>query len=154
MLRILSTTTTVAPLSAILNQIYPVHIFLSYFSNIGSNIILSSMPRSSKWSFPFSFFEKKKYTFLISSMHTVCPVYITLPGLIILVLCYEDYKLLSSSLRNSFHLPFTSFLVRSNSHFSNVFAIISNLCSSLSVGDQLSHPPTQLRSLTVSTHLA
>jgi len=38
-----------------LNQMYPVHIFPTYFPQILCNIILPSTPRSSEWSLPFRF---------------------------------------------------------------------------------------------------
>jgi hypothetical protein len=38
----------------ILSQMSPFHTLLFYFSKINFNIILSSLPRSSEWSLPFS----------------------------------------------------------------------------------------------------
>jgi len=43
------------PLVPILSQMHPVHIFPPYFPKIRYNIILPSTPRSSAWSFLFTF---------------------------------------------------------------------------------------------------
>jgi len=48
-----------SPLVPILCQTNPVHNFSFYFPKIHPIIILPSMPRSSKWSLPFRFSNKK-----------------------------------------------------------------------------------------------
>jgi hypothetical protein len=54
------------PLDPILNKMNPVHIFPSYFPKIQCNIIFPSMPRSSEWSPPFTFFNQN---FICISSH-------------------------------------------------------------------------------------
>jgi len=59
-------------------QMYPVHTFPSYFPKIQCTIILPSMPRSSKWSFPSGFLATILYTVLTSPMHATCPSHLIL----------------------------------------------------------------------------
>jgi len=63
----------------ILSQMNPVHTFPPYFPKIRSNIILPSTPRSSEWSFPCSFSDKKfLYAFLMETVTNLSKVFLIL----------------------------------------------------------------------------
>jgi len=58
----------------------------AYLSKIHFNIILPSMPRSSEWFFTPDFSTVVFYVFLISPMHTTCPVNLIFLDLVTLII--------------------------------------------------------------------
>jgi len=61
----------------------------------------------------------------------------------------EQYRSLSSSLCSFFQSSVTSFLLGPNIFFNTLFSDTLNLCSSLNVGDQVSHPYKTTGNITV-----
>jgi hypothetical protein len=59
---------------------------------------------------------------------------------ITIIIFVEEYKLWRSSLGNFLQPPVTSYLLGTNILLSTLFSNIINLCSSLGVRDQASHP--------------
>jgi len=82
----------------ILRQKNPVYNSKYCFTNINSNIIFPSTPRSSTWSFPFKFSNQNFVC--ISHLYHACHMscYLILIDLIILVIFVKAYKLWSSRL--------------------------------------------------------
>jgi hypothetical protein len=80
------------------------------------------------------------YAFLNLTLCATHPAHLILFDLINLIKFYEEYKLSSSILCNFLHLPIAFTFLRPNIPFSTLFSNTLNLCSSLSVRDQVSHP--------------
>jgi hypothetical protein len=72
------------------------------------------------------------YAFLVSPMRATCPASLTLLHLITLIILGEKYRLRSFSLRSFLHPPVISSLLGPNT--------LLNLCFSLNMRDQVSHP--------------
>jgi len=106
-----------------------------HFLKIHLNIILPTMPGSSKWSPSLRFpYQNPVYT---SPLPHTCYILLdlitrTIPG--------EGYRSLRSSLCSALHLPVTSSLLGPNILLSNLFSYTLSLRSSLSVSDQVLHP--------------
>ena len=118
----------------ILSQLNPVHVLTSHFLNIPFNIILPSMPGSSKWSLSL-------YTSPLPICAT-CPTHLILLNLITQTILGVGYRSLSSSLCSILHSPVTSSLLGPNILFNTLFSNILSLRSSLYVSDQVSDPYT------------
>jgi hypothetical protein len=88
--------------------------------------------------FPSDFLTKILYASLISPVHVTCPTSICILHFIILTIFAEVYKLWSSLLCSLLQFPTTSSL-DSNILLSTLFPYTLNLCSFLSVRDQVSH---------------
>jgi hypothetical protein len=80
------------------------------------------------------------YAPLISPMRATCPAHLILLALITLTILGEEYKPCSSSVCSFLQPPVTSSLLGSNILLSTLFSNTLNLCSSLNVKDQVSHP--------------
>ena len=136
----------------ILSQINPVHTPISHFLKIHLNIILPSMPGSSKWSFPFRFPHQTLYAPLLSSTPATCPAHLVLLNLITQTIFGEQYRILSSSLCSFLHSPITLSHLCPNTLLSTLFSNTLSLHSSVNVGNKVSHPykttkePATLRS--------
>ena len=102
------------------------------------NIILISMPRSSKWSPSFSF--PCPIPVCISVSPPICPHDLPVHLITWIIISGEDYKPWSSSLHNSHHPPVTSSLLGSNIFLSIHFLNIISSCSFLNLEEQVSHP--------------
>jgi hypothetical protein len=122
------------PLVPILSQMNSVHTFPPCYPKIHSNI-LRSMPLSSEWSLSFRFYEQN----ILCIFHLFHACYIPRQAHP-LIICYEAYKLRSSSLFSLLQPLATSSLLGPNNILNTLFSKIFNLCSSFSVRNQVSHP--------------
>jgi len=118
------------PLIPVLRQMHSVHNVPFYFPEIHSNIIFPSTPRSSTLSFPWSFWTKILYAFLIPPMRAAYTAHRIFLDLITLTVFGEAYKL--GSILQS---PATSSLLGPNIPLSTMFLNTLNLCSSFNVRD-------------------
>ena len=112
----------------------------SYCLKIHLNIILPSMPGSSKRSVSPRFpHQNPVYASLLP--HTFyMPHPLILLDFITRTILGEEYRSLSSSLCNFLHSLFTSSLLGPNIFLNTIFANTHSLRSSLNVSDQVSHP--------------
>jgi len=83
------------------------------------------------------------YTFFIFPMHAVCPAYLILDSITLIIgLCSEQHKLWSSPLRRFLQplpLPLSQVEIFFSAPCSQTHTVL-NLCSSLRVRDQVPHP--------------
>ena len=84
-----------SPPAPILSHIDPVHAHTSHCLKIHLNIILSSMPGSSKWFFPSGFHTKTLQTPLLSPICATCPTHLILLELITQIISGEEYRSLT-----------------------------------------------------------
>ena len=110
------------------------------FLNIHLNIILPSMPGSSKSFFPSGYPTKTLHAPLLSPIHAICPAHFILLDLITPIIFGEDYSSFGSSLCSILHSPITLSLLGQNILLNTLFSNTLSLCSSLNVSDQVSHP--------------
>jgi hypothetical protein len=126
------------PLVSILSQMNPVHILPITIISI---LILSCHLGSGLLSCLFQSHSLIKilHAFPISPMRATCLTHHTVLELIILIMFGEECKWWSSSLHNFLRPPVTSPLIDPNILLSILFSNNLNLCSSLSVWDQISY---------------
>ena len=101
---------------SILGQPNPVHIPTSHLLEIHLNIIHPSTPRSPQWSPSLRFPHQDPIHTLSSPIRTTCPAHLILLDFITRTIFGEEYKSLSSSLRNLLRSPVTSSRVFSLMH--------------------------------------
>ena len=112
----------------------------SHFLNIHFNIILPSMPGSSKWSLSLRF-PHQNPVHIFPLPHTCyMPHSSHLLDLITRIICGEQYRSLSSSLCSFLHSPVTSSLIGPNILLSTLFLHTLILRPSHNTSDQVSHP--------------
>jgi len=90
--------------------------------------------------FPSGFPTNILYAFLISLMSATCSSHLIILDLLTLTMFGEAYKLWSTSLCILLHPPATSSLLGPNILLSTLFSHTFNLCSSLSLRNQVSCP--------------
>jgi hypothetical protein len=96
------------------------------------------LPPTSRSSFWLSHQNRTCFLLLPHSCYMPCPSHP--PWLDILIILGEQYKLWSPSLCSFLQPPITSSLFGPNIFLSTLFSNTLNLCSSLNVRDQVSHP--------------
>ena len=89
---------------------------------------------------PSGFNTKTLYTPLLSSIRATCPAHLILLHFITRTILGEQYRSFSSSYCSLLHPPVTPSLLAPNILLSTLFWNALNLCSSLNVSDQVSHP--------------
>jgi len=76
----------------VLNQNNPVHASPSHFLNIRFKINLSSLPKSSTWSFPSGHPTKTLYALLLLPLRATFPTHLILPDTMNQIMCQNFYK--------------------------------------------------------------
>jgi len=122
------------PLVPFLSVMNPIHNFTVL--KIHSNIILLSMPRSSKLSLTFTFSNRNYlYAFLFSLLRATCSAHLIPLALITLTINTEKHKLRNCTLWSSLPSHFTF-----SEHPLHCLVLKLSACSFLSYTDQFSNP--------------
>jgi hypothetical protein len=111
----------------------------SYFLQIHLNIILLSVPVSSKWSLSLRF-PHQKPVWTSSLIRATYRAHLILLYLITRIMFGEEYRSLSSSICSFLYFPATSSLLGSHIFLSNLFSHSLSLHSLVIVSDHVSHP--------------
>jgi hypothetical protein len=98
----------------ILSQLDPARVPTSHFLEVHLNIILPSMPGSSKWYLSLRFPPSKPCIRLSSPLRATCPTHLILLDFITRTIFAVKYRSLSSSLCSFLHSPGTSSLLGPN----------------------------------------
>jgi hypothetical protein len=117
------------PIHITQRQTKPHHALPHYYYKIHF-IILSPMPRSSKWSLSFRFFQQTPYAFLVSLTHTTRFTHLVLLDIITQMMFGEQYKSWNSLLCSPLQSPVTSFLWGTNIFLSTLLLNTVSLCVS------------------------
>jgi hypothetical protein len=125
------------PTVPILSQLDPVHTPTSHFSILSSHLCLG-LPSGL---FPSGYPHQNSENAYPIPIHTTCPAnLIQLYFITQKIILGEQYRSLGSSLCSFLHSPVTSSLLGPNTLLNTPFSNTLDLRSSLSVGDQVSHP--------------
>ena len=123
----------------ILSQLHPVST-PSHILKIHLNIMLPSMPRSSKWSFSPRFPHQNPVYTSALPIRATCPAHLIILKFITRKIWGEQYRSLSSSLCSFLYSPVTSSLFNPNIFLCTVISNTLSLGSSLNMRHQVSHP--------------
>ena len=112
-----------------LSQINPVHAHPHPFLKIHHNIILPTMPGSSKWRLSFTFPTKTLHAPLLFPICATCPTHLILLNMINQIILGEECRSLNSSLRSFLHSPATLSHLGLNILLSTPFSNDLQLCA-------------------------
>ena len=112
----------------------------SHLLEIHPNIIHPSTPRSPQQSLSLRFPHQHPIRPLSSPIRATYPAHLILLNFITHTILGEEYRSLSSSLRNLLHSPVPSSLLGPNILLNTIFSNTLRFLSSLNVNDQVSHP--------------
>jgi len=98
----------------ILSHLSPIHVPTTHFQKIHLNIILPSMPGSSKWSRSLRFPHQNPVYTSTLPLRATCPAHLILLDFVTRKILGKQYRSLSFSLSSFLHSPVTSTLLGAN----------------------------------------
>ena len=128
------------PTVPIPSQFDPARNPTSHFLKIHLNIILPSIPGSPMWFLSLRFPHQNLVYASVPPIRATCPAHLILLDFFTRIILGEEHRSLSSLLCSFLHYPVTSSLLGPNFILYTLFSYTLNLCSSLHVKDQVSHP--------------
>ena len=123
-----------------LNQFHPVHSPTSHFLKLQLNIILPSMPGSSKWSCSLRFPHQNPVYASPLPIRATCPTNLIFLNLITQTIFGEQYRTFSSSLYTFLHSPLNLSISGPNILLNTLLSNTLSLRTSCNMCEQVSHP--------------
>ena len=123
-----------------LNQFHQAYSPTSHFLKLQLNIILPSMPESSKWSLSLRFPHQNPVYASPLPIRATCPANHIFLNLITWTIFGEQYRTFSSSLCTFLHSPLTLSISGPNILLNTLFSNTLSLCTSCNMREQVSHP--------------